>query len=219
MISASTFAQDKIHKKNGDIIDAKVLEIGSEEVKYKIFEDQNGPLYNLPKHQISKIVYESGRVESYLKQTESITNKSYSANGDKRAQNIFIELAGQGLLFTANYDTRFGIKRDGIGARAGVGIVAVDGSNMLTVPVSLNYLLGKGNKFFEIGLGATYLGLNGDDDSFFDENESNIIGTMAFMYRYQPEDRGFSFRGGLTPVFNSDFFLPYFLGLSLGYTF
>jgi hypothetical protein len=218
LISAGAFAQDKIHKRNGEIINVKVLEIGNEEIKYKIFEDQNGPLYSLPKHQVSKIIYESGREENYQNPAKNNTTK-YDTSGDKRAQNIFIELAGQGLLFTANYDTRFDKRRDGLGARAGIGFVAADGNSLLTVPLSLNYLLGKGNKFFELGLGATYIGLKGNQDGFFDDNESNIIGTMAFMYRYQPEYRGFSFRGGLTPVFNSDFFMPYYFGLSLGYTF
>jgi len=33
----------------------------------------------------------------------------------KRAQNIFVELGGQGLTFTANYDSRFSNRRDGLG--------------------------------------------------------------------------------------------------------
>ena len=144
-----------------------------------------------------------------------------SADGtSSRAQNVFVEVGGQGLLFTANYDTRFGNRRDGIGGRAGIGYISIDGDNATTVPLSLNYLLGKGNKFFEIGLGATLLATGGDEDSFiFDDNESNVVGTMSFSYRVQPVDSGFSFRAGLTPIFNKDFFLPYFAGLSLGYTF
>lgn len=137
-----------------------------------------------------------------------------------RAQNVFVEVGGQGLLFTANYDTRFGNRRDGIGGRVGIGYISIDGNNATTVPLSLNYLLGKGNKFFEIGLGATVLATSGDENSFFfEDNNSNVIGTMSFSYRLQPVDGGFSFRVGLTPVFNQDFFVPYYGGLSLGYTF
>ena len=136
-----------------------------------------------------------------------------------RAQNIFIELGGQGLTFTANYDSRFTNKRDGIGGRAGIGYFSVDGDKVTTVPLSLNYLLGKGNKFFEIGLGATYISTSGNSEILFNENESNVIGTMSFFYRVQPVDSGFSFRAGLSPVFSKDFFIPYYGGLSLGYTF
>lgn len=58
-----------------------------------------------------------------------------------RAQNVFVEIGGQGLLFTANYDTRFGNRRNGLGGRIGIGYIAADGDNATTVPVSLNYLL------------------------------------------------------------------------------
>jgi hypothetical protein len=139
-----------------------------------------------------------------------------------RAQNVFVEVGGQGLLFSANYDTRFGNRRDGLGGRIGVGYIAVDGSSLATFPLSLNYLLGKGKNFFEIGLGATIASAKSDDFWFDDDEETSgtgTIGTMSFSYRLQPVDSGFSFRGGITPIFTKDFFIPYFFGLSLGYTF
>jgi hypothetical protein len=74
--------------------------------------------------------------------------------------------------------------------------------------------LGNGNKFFEIGLGATYASA-----SIFESNGSAVFGTMSFMYRVQPEKSGFSFRGGFTPIIYKGYFVPYFAGISLGYTF
>jgi hypothetical protein len=71
-----------------------------------------------------------------------------------------------------------------------------------------------------MGLGVTVLATSGSDNSFlFNENNSNILGTMSFSYRLQPVDTGFSFRAGLTPIFNKNFFIPYYAGLSLGYSF
>lgn len=146
-------------------------------------------------------------------------------SGTGRAQNVFAELGGQGLLFTFNYDTRFSNKRNGIGGRAGIGYFAVDGDHITTVPIGLNYLLGKGKNFFEIGLGATLVSLGSSNGDFFFTNdngnnsESTVIGTMSFSYRLQPIDSGFSLRAGLTPIFNADGFIPYYAGLSLGYTF
>lgn len=139
---------------------------------------------------------------------------------EKRAQNIFVEIGGQGLLFTANYDSRFSKRRDGLGGRAGIGYLAIDGDNITTVPLSLNYLLGKGNNFFEIGLGATIVATSGNDNSLlWDDNNSNLLGTMSFSYRLQPVNGGFSLRAGLSPVFSKSFFIPYYAGLSLGYSF
>ena len=58
-------AQDKIYRKNGQIIKTKVLEIGVDEVKYKPFENPEGPLYVLPQNKISKIVFENGKTEKF----------------------------------------------------------------------------------------------------------------------------------------------------------
>ena len=202
-------AQDKIYKKSGEVIEAKVTEVGANEIKYKAFANLNGPNYVINKQQVIKIVYQAGNTETF----EATISQSTEIS-TKRAQNIFVELGAQGLLFTANYDTRFNNKRNGFGGRIGFGAVGGDGDNIITVPISLNYLLGEGKHFFEIGLGATYV--RGD---IFDSTGSTVIGTMAFMYRLQPINSGFSFRGGLTPIFNQDFFVPYMAGISLGYTF
>ncbi|WP_342644442.1 hypothetical protein [Mucilaginibacter sp. CSA2-8R] len=138
-----------------------------------------------------------------------------------RAQNIFVELGGPGLLLSANYDTRFGLRRDGIGGRAGLGYISLDGNSILTVPLQVNYLLGKKGKYFEIGLGATIINTSGNnhEDFFSIEDATGAIGTMTFGYRYQPEDGGFNFRAAVTPIFNSTGFMPFFGGISFGYTF
>jgi hypothetical protein len=136
----------------------------------------------------------------------------------KPARNIFIELGGQGLMLTANYDTRFGNRSDGLGGRIGVGYVKMGSLNATTIPISLNYLLGKKGKFFEIGLGATF----GNISFLGDETGFETVGTMSFSYRYQPEDAGVNFRIGITPIFGTSgggYFMPYFSGLSVGYTF
>lgn len=155
-----------------------------------------------------------------ISSTKGQESRPESSVPEKRAQNIFVELGGQGLLFTANYDTRFSKRRDGLGGRVGLGYVAIDGENATTVPLSLNYLLGHGKHFFEMGLGATLMTTGGSESSIvFDDNKSNLIGTMSFSYRLQPSNSGFSLRAGLTPVFNKNFFIPYYAGLSLGYSF
>lgn len=141
-----------------------------------------------------------------------------------RAQSVYLEGLGPSLTVGLNYDSRFSNRRDGIGGRVGIGYVSVDGNSLLTVPVMVNYLLGKEKHYFEVGLGATYA--SGKVNSFdFGNNESetekgsNIIGTSVFGYRYQPLDNGFQFRAGFSPVFGDGFFVPYWPYLSVGYTF
>lgn len=71
-ISNFTFAQDLIIKSNGDEVKAKIIEITSFEVKYKMFTNIDGPLYSMPKSEIFLIKYENGTKDVFEKQNQSI---------------------------------------------------------------------------------------------------------------------------------------------------
>lgn len=140
----------------------------------------------------------------------------------KRAQSAYIELFGPGIIFSGNYDTRFSNHQDGIGGRIGIGGLGSDGSSIFTVPVQINYLVGKQNKFFEVGFGFTYYNYRGTSFNFFDNsrvNENKVIGTMTFGYRYQPKEGGFNFRAAINPFFDGNSFFPWWFGISVGYSF
>ena len=66
LFSLQALAQDKIYKKNGDVVEAKVIEIGETEIKYKIFTDQEGPTYSVDKDRLKKIIYQTGREETFV---------------------------------------------------------------------------------------------------------------------------------------------------------
>ena len=66
--AATVFAQDIITLKNGDDIQALVQEIGTDEVKYKKFDNPNGPNYTLKKSEIFMIRYENGSKDVFTKQ-------------------------------------------------------------------------------------------------------------------------------------------------------
>jgi hypothetical protein len=65
LLSLASFSQDKIYRNNGQIIEAKVVEISSSEVKYKMFKNQDGPIYVLEADRIKKIVFENGTVQTF----------------------------------------------------------------------------------------------------------------------------------------------------------
>ena len=58
-------AQDRIYRNNGKIIEVKVIEIGSGEVKYRMYNDQQGLIYVLEADRIKKIVFEDGREQLF----------------------------------------------------------------------------------------------------------------------------------------------------------
>ncbi len=61
----SLLAQDKIFRKNGKTVNAKVIEIGTADIKYKIPGDDNSLVYVLEKDRINKIEFENGKVEKF----------------------------------------------------------------------------------------------------------------------------------------------------------
>ena len=66
------FAQDIIVTRDAKRIDAKVLEINIDNVRYKDFENQDGPIYTIPKQDIASIIYQNGKVETFLTQTTPV---------------------------------------------------------------------------------------------------------------------------------------------------
>jgi opacity protein-like surface antigen len=78
--AVSTFSQDVITKKNGDEIRAKVVEIGSTDVKYKRFGNETGPTYTLSKSEIFMIKYENGDKDMF-NETVKKTNATDESKG------------------------------------------------------------------------------------------------------------------------------------------
>ncbi len=144
---------------------------------------------------------------------------SQSVNA-QAAKSVYFELGGPGLA-SFNFDTRFTPRENGIGGRVGFGGFSIDNTTALFFPLQVNYLIGKGTKhYFEVGGGATIVNINNDDADPNDDGTFNgSFGHLHFGYRLQPQDGGFLFRAGITPVFGSGDFIPYFAGVSFGYKF
>ena len=63
--STICFSQDKIVVKSSVDIDAKILEITTNEVKYKKSDNLNGPTYSILKSKVISIKYENGTVDVF----------------------------------------------------------------------------------------------------------------------------------------------------------
>lgn len=75
--TAFSFAQDVITKSNGDEIKAKVLEVSQTEIKYKKFDNLNGPTFAISKNEVFMVKYENGSKDVFNTERES-----KSSNGD-----------------------------------------------------------------------------------------------------------------------------------------
>ncbi len=136
---------------------------------------------------------------------------------DRPPQAVYFLLGGSGPLLSANYDRRFGKRVNGLGFSGGVGYYGAIGINIVSFPVSINYLFGHQTHFFEAGTGATFLTAN-VGGIFDNAHHSVVFYHLSLGYRHQPTRGGFFFRGGITPLFfNGGTFTSYYLGF--GYNF
>ncbi|MDR2913701.1 MAG: hypothetical protein LBV74_02515 [Tannerella sp.] len=90
--STTIFAQDIIFRNNGAEIQAIVREVGVDEVKYKKFNNQNGPIYRLRKSEISMIEYEDGSRDVFNDVSASIEDRvqtSVNQKNNYRSNNIY----------------------------------------------------------------------------------------------------------------------------------
>jgi hypothetical protein len=147
---------------------------------------------------------------------------------------IFVEALGNGIGVSANFDMRFKKgTQDGFGFRAGLGGSYLGSANndaenvhmgLITIPLSVNYLVGENRSAFEAGVGITPIYAKMDIYSptkpqLADENGWGSSGFLNLGYRFQPMENGFVFRANWTPAFNSTGFSPAWFGLSVGYGF
>ena len=63
VLTCTCFAQDVIITKDSRRINAKVTEVNLDNVKYKIFDNQDGPTFTIMKNDIVSILYQDGNVE------------------------------------------------------------------------------------------------------------------------------------------------------------
>ena len=65
VLSLGCYAQDLIVTRDGSVIQAKVAEIGTSEVKYKKWANIDGPIYVVAKSDILAITYRKSFLAAY----------------------------------------------------------------------------------------------------------------------------------------------------------
>jgi hypothetical protein len=148
----------------------------------------------------------------------------------RNAAQFQLEALGPGSLFSLNFDVRFAKHEKGPGLRIGLGGAplgalgeACNRGAQISLPVGLNYLIGKHAHYIELGVGIvpTIIGGNkllclGIKEKFFSDNTQTYKYILA-GYRYQPIRRkGITYRAFISPLFQPGFPIKFWGGLSLG---
>ena len=106
---------DQIVLRNGDVVDAKVKEVGVNEIRYKKCDRQDGPDYTISKRDVLSIKYSNGEVERFNTAStssninNSSTNKSYNSptnsqsDGPRTDPFAIVAIAAGGLAILTGY--------------------------------------------------------------------------------------------------------------------
>tara|TARA_B110000858_G_scaffold191699_1_gene241325 strand:- start:710 stop:1411 length:702 start_codon:yes stop_codon:yes gene_type:complete len=123
-ITSIAFSQDNIVLKNGDEINAKISEVGESNIKYRKFNNQDGPIYTKSKDEIFYIKYSNGEKEMF---TNNVNNKSSNNTVDKK-----ILISGASIF---NYTNTF--ENDGFYSTSNLNLTASVGGFL-----TRNFVLG-----------------------------------------------------------------------------
>ena len=82
LLNICSYAQDLITTTKGEDIQAKVIEVGLNEIKYRKFDNLNGPLITLAKSDIVIIRYENGSKDIFDKSASSKPNVDLTREGE-----------------------------------------------------------------------------------------------------------------------------------------
>ena len=150
----------------------------------------------------------------------------------KYATQLQLEALGPGSLFSVNLDCRFAQKQNGLGLRMGLGGSPLgtlgkscNSGAQISLPIGLNYLIGKHDHYLELGVGIVTTIIGGtkmlciglEQDFFSDETQTYEY--ILAGYRYQPVDKSkVTYRCFASPLFQSRFPLKLWGGLSIGVT-
>jgi len=169
LISTNLIAQDKIYLKNGENIEAKVLEVNVDNIKYKKFTNLEGPTFTLAKNEVQMLVYENGESEIF---------KEESTNENADDSNTIINSR------VSNVEKGGGPK---IGLNVGLPVGEYASYTELSVGAEFAYLAEVVDNF-EIGGLIGYSYYFGGTDGYYDFEDVGYI-PIAFSSRYYFVDR------------------------------
>lgn len=104
-----SFSQDIIVKKNGDEVKTKIIEITEENIKYKEFDFQEGPLRSIKIKQIFIILYQNGKRENFANKPNSekkpnlIGNKNIEPVNNSKNDKFYIKGINEKAFVRTDY--------------------------------------------------------------------------------------------------------------------
>ncbi len=163
-------AQDVLVTMDSKSIKVKVLEINDQEVKYKDFENPDGPVYVMKKSEINIIVYQNGKVETF--NTTVNENQNYNENSNNPAPTT-------NLPKILSYDELMNMSDD----EKETYLSTIGVTNIYETFKEGNEMAAKGRRLrytgIGLGVGGAILYLYGISTTYMIEEEAMILGLVG----------------------------------------
>ncbi|GHB53126.1 hypothetical protein [Mongoliitalea lutea] len=190
---AASVAQDVIFKKNEEVITAQVVEVLEDRIKYKKWDNLDGPVYNLLKSEILLIKYQNGYSESFEGEESS---KSTTVNkGTPKASSVAREKSSS--ISSSGVDTSdgfFALNGNYLGVAVGPGVLLGSAGYNVRIPyLSIRFdrvLKEVGEKgFLSAGGFGAYQAYGIDLGALGDISQSVFVIGAGGAYHYNFTDR------------------------------
>ena len=137
-----------------------------------------------------------------------------------RRSTIYGEVGGNGVFLSLNYEKQLGTK-PGLGVHLGLGNADIDENFAFTFPIGVDYLfnISRQKSFIEAGAGVTWALQNiwdGYNDKEPHKYKPRFIPSLS--YRHQTP-YGLMWKLTATPDFEKNSTVPFYPGISLGWSF
>ena len=198
---SSVYAQDVITLRNGDEIKARVTEITPSEIKYKRFENLDGPTVTVSKSDVFAINYENGTREVI----NVVTSSAIFARAARYSENSFGIYANPGgFLGACSFGPTIGaeITRDFLIIDLCIGIPGIgiyppgiypanERNGGISLGVGLKYYKAKPNGGFYVGTVAGYYSIN-----YTEYDATGILAMANVGYKFVAKS-GLYYRTGI----------------------
>lgn len=162
ILSQNVFSQDVIVKRDGSSIISKVLEVNTDNVKYKKYSNLNGPTYTINKSELFSINYENGEKDMFdgeinSKNNNLSPNRTLAFEDDPRLEEKNLALVREFNSHDPIYQ-RTDFKKDWESLVFVYGIK--EGSILETPELSASFSVERNTEYGMKSLAATYSSLD-----------------------------------------------------------
>ena len=196
LFSFFSFSQDVIMKRDGSKIDANVIEITATTIKYRNFDQPDGPIRNIAINDVAEIIYNDGSWEKFEKVAVTKTEETSTPRITEQKKKDFILSNGffvEGLI-GANFYTEKDTYTyyDELGNYYPEGFLTTQRSTLssLSVRMGNKWYFGKGEKW-RPGLQVTYLkfGIYVNPNSSIGFANSASVGNLGFANAFKLSEK------------------------------